>query len=111
VPPPGTLQLAKYCALHSSKGYAVGLNAQKWMLAEEHVKTDELSDELLGHLEDMLVICGSRDYVFFMDAAITERLAQIGSLKTYLEEEAELGAEAGGKLRNSILLGMVSERI
>jgi len=40
------LQLAKYCALYSSKGYAVGIKAQKWMLAEEHVKTDELSDEL-----------------------------------------------------------------
>ena len=35
-------------ALYSSKGYAVGIKAQKWMLAEEHVKvkTDELSDEL-----------------------------------------------------------------
>jgi len=40
------LQLAKYCALYSSKGYAVGIKAQKWMLAEEHVKTDELSNEL-----------------------------------------------------------------
>ena len=58
-------QLAKYCALHSSKGYAVGLKTQKWMLAEEHVSTDDLSDELLGHFEDMLAICGSRDYVFF----------------------------------------------
>jgi len=46
-----------------------------------------------------------------MDAAITERFAQDGSLRTYLEEEAELGAEAGGKLRNSILLGMNSPPI
>jgi len=43
---PRALQLAKYCALYSSKGYAVGIKAQKWMLAEKHVKTDELSGEL-----------------------------------------------------------------
>jgi len=43
---PRALQLAKYCALYSSKGYAVGIKAQKWMLTKEHVKTDELSDEL-----------------------------------------------------------------
>ena len=30
---PRALQLAKYCALYSSKGYAVGIKAQKWMLA------------------------------------------------------------------------------
>ena len=43
---PHVARQAKSCALYSSKGYAVGIKAQKWMLAEEHVKTDELSDEL-----------------------------------------------------------------
>ena len=46
---------------------------------------------MLGHSEDMLAICGSRMYVFFLDAAPTERLvSQEGSLLTYLEEEDDL---------------------
>eukprot|EP00965_Chrysotila_dentata_P017629 585862-Pleurochrysis_carterae.AAC.1 len=59
----------------------------------------------------MLAICGSRDYVIFICAAVTERFSQIGSLRTYHEEEADLGAEAGGKLRNAILTGFGSEGI
>eukprot|EP00965_Chrysotila_dentata_P026496 877528-Pleurochrysis_carterae.AAC.1 len=52
----------------------------------------------------MLAICGSRDYIFFTDAAVTERSSQTRSLRTYLEEEVDLlGAEAGGKLRSAIL--------
>ena len=49
-------------------------------------------------------------YVFFLDAAPTERLiSQEGSLLTYLQEEDDLGAEGGGKLRKSILTGCVSD--
>eukprot|EP00965_Chrysotila_dentata_P142483 4710260-Pleurochrysis_carterae.AAC.1 len=59
----------------------------------------------------MLAICGSRDYVFFIDAAVIERFSQTGSLRNYLEEEADLGAEPGGKLRNAILTGFCSEDI
>eukprot|EP00965_Chrysotila_dentata_P000282 8912-Pleurochrysis_carterae.AAC.1 len=59
----------------------------------------------------MLAICGSRDCVFFIDAAVTERVSQTGSLRTYLEEEADLCAEAGGKLRNAVLPGFGSEGI
>eukprot|EP00965_Chrysotila_dentata_P143246 4733386-Pleurochrysis_carterae.AAC.2 len=59
----------------------------------------------------MLAICGSRDYVFFIDAAVTECFSQIGSLRTYLEEEAGLGAEARGKLRNAIFPGFGSKGI
>ena len=60
----------------------------------------EETSELLGHSEDMLAICGSRMYVFFIDAAVTERLvSQDGSLLTYLQEEEDLQAEGGGKLR------------
>ena len=45
-------------------------------------------------------------YVFFIDAAVTERLlSQTGSLLTFLEEEDDLQAEGGGKLRKSILTG------
>jgi hypothetical protein len=99
-------QVSKYVALFSSKGYAIGAKFRKWIEAELAAREEEASDdELLGWVEDMLAICGSRDYVFFMDAAVTDRFAQEGSLRTFLEEEASLGAEAGGKLRNSILTG------
>ena len=61
-------------------------------------------------VQDILAICGGRMYVFFLDAAPTERLvSQEGSLRTFLEEEAEMGAEGGGKLRKSILTGANSE--
>eukprot|EP00965_Chrysotila_dentata_P163535 5399983-Pleurochrysis_carterae.AAC.1 len=72
---------------------------------------ESFDNELLGSVEDMLAICGSRDYVFFIDAAVTERFWQTGSLRTYLEEEADLGAETGGKLRNAILTGFSSDGI
>ena len=60
--------------------------------------------------QDMLAICGSRMYVFFIDAAVTERLLSGGtySLLTYLQEEDDLQAEGGGKLRKSILTGTSS---
>ena len=82
--------------------------------AEEAVQTAEVAGddpELKGFIEDLLAICGSRDYVFFIDAAVTERLSQEGNLKTYLEEEADLGGQAGGKLRQTILAGFNSEAI
>ena len=47
---------------------------------------EEQMAELVGHSEDMLAICGSRMYVFFIDAAVTERLLTAGplSLLTFL---------------------------
>lgn len=105
-------QCAKYVAMFSSKGYAIGAKFRKWIQAEEHLKEGErLQGEVLGAVEDMLAICGSRDYVFFMDAAVTDRFAQEGSLLTFLEEERDMATEAGGKLRNSILLGFASAEI
>ena len=64
--------------------------------------------ELIGHVEDLLAICGGRDYVFFLDAAVVERFSQLESLYGYLLEEADLGAEAGGKLRKAIITGFES---
>ena len=99
-----TRQVAKYCALCSSKGYAIGQKFAEWIEARLADGADEA--ELLGHAEDLLAICGSRMYVFFLDAAVTERLlSQVGSLLTFLEEEDDLQAEGGGKLRKSILTG------
>ena len=38
------------------------------------MKDDSLDGELLGHVQDLVAICGSRSYVFFMNAAVVERL-------------------------------------
>ena len=71
---------------------------------------DELEGELLDHVEDVQAIRSSRNYVFFLDAAPTERLLQIRSLRGYLEEETDLAeSSAGGKLRHAILTGAKSE--
>ena len=100
-------QVAKYCALCSTKGYAIGRKFREWLearAADAAAAGEEL--DAIGHPEDLLAICGARMYVFFIDAAITDRLlTEVGSLATFLEEEDDLGAESGGKLRKSILLG------
>eukprot|EP00965_Chrysotila_dentata_P149012 4921943-Pleurochrysis_carterae.AAC.1 len=73
-------QCSKYVALHSSKYYAIGAKFWQWLDAELHGKEEgSFDNELLGSVEDMLAICGSRDYVFFIDAAATERFSQAGS--------------------------------
>ena len=99
--------MSKYVALFSSKGYAIGEKFAKW-LAHKLKTTEALATKLIGHLEDLLAICGGRDYIFFLDAAVVERFAQIESLYGFLLEEADLGAKAGGKLRNAILTGFKS---
>jgi len=94
-------------ALCSSKGYAVGVKFAEWI--EARLADSQDQTELLGDAEDLLAICGSRMYVFYLDAAVTERLlSQTGSLLTYLEEEDDLQTEGGGKLRKSILTGTKS---
>ena len=99
--------MAKYVAMCSTKGYAIGRKFLEWIEARLADVDDQSA--LLGHSEDILAICGSRMYVFFLDAAPTERLlSQAGSLLTYLQEEADMGAENGGKLRASILKGASS---
>jgi hypothetical protein len=101
------LQVCKYVALFSSKGYAIGENFGNW-LAHKLKTTPELAAKLIGHVEDLMAICGGRDYVFFLDAAVVDRFAQLESLYGYLLEEADLGAEAGGKLRKAIITGFES---
>ena len=94
-------------ALFSSKGYAIGANFAQW-LAHKLKTTEQQAIELIGHVEDLLAICGGRDYVFYLDAAVVERLSQLESLYGYLLEEADMGAEAGGKLRKAIITGFES---
>eukprot|EP00965_Chrysotila_dentata_P127162 4205846-Pleurochrysis_carterae.AAC.1 len=63
-------QCPKYVALNSSEGYAIGAQFRQWLDAELHGKEEESFDkELFGSVENMLAICGSRDYIFFIDAA------------------------------------------
>ena len=50
--------MSKYVALLSSKGYAIGAKFRTWIETELHLKEEHLEDELLGHVEDMLAICG-----------------------------------------------------
>ena len=57
----------------STKGYAIGRKFLEWIEARL-ADVDDQSGELLGHSDDVLAICGSRMYVFFLDAAPTERL-------------------------------------
>ena len=100
-------QVCKYVALFSSKGYAIGENFAQWLAHKLHT-TERLAGELIGHVQDLLAICGGRDYVFFLDAAVVERFSQLESLYGYLLAEADLGAEAGGKLRKAIITGFES---
>lgn len=101
-------QVSKYVALFSSKGYAIGENFAQW-LAHKLRTTEQLAGALVGHVEDLLAICGGRDYIFFLDAAVVDRFSQRESLYGYLLEEADLATEAGGKLRRAILTGFASE--
>ena len=89
-------QVSKYVALFSSKGYAIGENFAQW-LAHKLKTTEQLAGDLLGHVEDLLAICGGRDYIFFLDAAVVDRFSQLESLYGYLLEEADMGAEGGGR--------------
>ena len=98
--------MSKYVALCSTKGYAIGRKLQEWMEARL-ADLEEQLEELAGHVEDVLAICGSRAYVFYLDAAPTERLLTEHdiSMLTYLDEDEMLKAAGGGKLRKSILTG------
>eukprot|EP00965_Chrysotila_dentata_P167006 5514731-Pleurochrysis_carterae.AAC.2 len=81
--------------------YTIGVKFWHWLEAELHGKKEESFDDnkLLGSFEEMLVICGFCDCVLFINATVTKDFLQTGSLRTSLKEEADLGTEAGGKLR------------
>eukprot|EP00966_Prymnesium_polylepis_P336474 7391591-Prymnesium_polylepis.3 len=100
-------QVCKYVALFSSKGYAIGEDFAQW-LTYKLKTTEQLAGELIGHVEDLMAICGGRDYVFFLDAAVVERFSQLESLYGYLLEQADMGAAAGGKLRKAVITGFES---
>ena len=102
--------IAKYVALFSSKGYAIGEKFGKW-LEEQMGKDPQMENDLRGFVSDLQAICGSRNYVFFLNAAVVERFAQLDQLHSFLIEEKDLATSAGGKLRGAILAGFNSEAI
>ena len=108
--PGGALLYAcsKYFALASDKGYAVGQKAAGYL---EFTAEGREVFQLLGYLQDLLSLKGSRNYVRSINAPIVHRLLQQapGSLYTFLKEEEELAAGKGaGKIRKQILAGAES---
>ena len=101
------MQVAKYAALFSDKGYAVGQKFRAWLEhrraaraagqedapaqagdegeAEGLADSSEVLGELLGDCEDLLAIKGSRNYIFYLNAAVVERMGQSGSFITFLQ--------------------------
>jgi len=102
--------IAKYVALCSSKGYAIGEKFAEW-LEEQIGKDPQMENDLRGSVLDLQAICGSRNYVFFLNAAVVERFAHLDQLHGFLIEEKDLATSAGGKLRGAILAGFNSEAI
>jgi hypothetical protein len=103
--------VAKYVALFSSKGYAIGENFAQWL--EVQMKNDgpALEGDLRGFVSDLQAICGSRNYVFLLNAAVVERFAELNQLHGFLKEEEQMAHVAGGKLRGAILAGFNSTAI
>ena len=71
--------MSKYVALFSTKGYAIGEKFAKWV-AHKLKSSESHAGKLIAHVEDLLAICGGRDYIFYIDAAVVERFSQIESL-------------------------------
>ena len=96
---------------HSSGPPSCAMHARMVLMEARLADVEGQLDEVHGHVEDVLAICGSRSYVFYLDAAPTERLLSEGdvSMLAYLDEEEDLAAAGGGKLRRSILTGARSE--
>lgn len=105
----------KYGAAYSDKGYAVGQEARGYneYLAELH-PDDRESILLLGHMEDLLSIKGSRCYVALLNAPVVDRilLDAPGSFYRFLKEQEELSkGGGGGRIRKQILAGAESREV
>lgn len=104
----------KYGAAHSDKGYAVGQEARGY---NEYLADLEPDDRetvlLLGHMEDLLSIKGSRSYVGMLNAPVVDRilLDKPGSFYRFLKEQEELARPGGGRIRRQILAGAESGEV
>ena len=102
--------VAKYVALFSSKGYDIGENFAQWLEAQMRCG-EQLENDLRGFVSDLQAICGSRNYVFFLNAAVVECFAQLDQLHGFLIEEKDLATSVSGKLRGAILACFNSQAI
>lgn len=104
----------KYGAAYSDKGYAVGQEARGYNEYLAHLQPDDReSILLLGHMEDLLSIKGSRSYVALLNAPIVDRilLDGPGSFYRFLKEQEELARPGGGRIRKQIVAGAESPEV
>lgn len=114
--PSGALiySVCKYGATHSDKGYAVGQEARAY---NEYLANQNAADReailVLGHMEDLLAIKGSRSYIGPLDAPIVDRILEEGpgSFHIFLKEQEALAKPGGGRIRKQILAGAASPQI
>ena len=106
--------VCKYGAAHSDKGYAVGQQARAFNEYLAELEPDDRESILLmGHMEDLLSIKGSRSYVSFLNAPIVDRilLNGPGSFYQFLKEQEELARPGGGRIRRQIVAGAESAEV
>ena len=106
--------VCKYGASHSDKGYAVGQQARAYNEYLANLEPDDReSILLLGHMEDLLSIKGSRSYVSLLNAPIVDRILVDGpgSFYRFLKEQEELARPGGGRIRRQIVAGAESGEV
>lgn len=106
--------VCKYGAAHSDKGYAVGQEARGYSEYMAELEPDDRESLLLlGHMEDLLSIKGSRSYVAMLNAPVVDRILTDGpgSFYRFLKEQEELARPGGGRIRKQILAGAESKEV
>ena len=104
----------KYAAPFSDKGYSVGQEARGYNEYLASLSPDDReSILLLGHMEDLLSIKGSRAYVGPLNAPVVDRILTDGpgSFYRFCKEQEELARPGGGKIRKQIIAGAESPEI
>ena len=104
----------KYGAAFSDKGYAVGQEARAFNEYMASLTPDDReSILLLGHMEDLLSIKGSRSYVAMLNAPVVDRIRQDGpgSFYRFLKEQEELASPGGGRIHGQIIAGAESDEV
>lgn len=107
--------VCKYGASFSDKGYAVGKEARAYNEYLANLNADDReSILLLGHMEDLLSIKGSRSYVGMLNAPVVDRILTDGpgSFYAFLKENELISqSSGGGKIRKQILAGAESNEV
>lgn len=104
----------KYGASFSDEGYAVGQEARAYNEYLARLNPDDRESVLLlGHMEDLLSIKGSRSYVGMLNAPVVDRILidGPGSFYRFLKEQEELTQPGGGRIRKQIIAGAESDEV